>query len=250
LVLSRACTNLAADGTCKYTLVATDFDDVGQYLGELEGTGTGVIESLKKFGVIVIESGSATVGYCTLNEVKDELGITVEDNDFTLMGMILQVKGIIDNWCNRDFLAATATRYFDGGNPLFIDDLVSVTTLKLDEDGDATFESTLADTDYLLYPLNKYPKTTIKLSEASNYGGFANGVRKGVEIAGSWGYASTIPRPIRRLAIMMTIRLFETGGTAFKSEKLGDYSYTINDSDDGLTQTEKAIAEPYRKWNI
>jgi hypothetical protein len=80
------------------------------------------------------------------------------------------------------------TRYFNGARILFLPDLLSATTFKLDEDGDATFESTLATTDYNLYPLNDFPKIRAEISANSDYGGFASGIKKGVEIAGNWGY--------------------------------------------------------------
>jgi hypothetical protein len=76
------------------------------------------------------------------------------------------------------------------------DDLLTVTTFKVDEDGDATYESTLATTDYHLQPYNDTPKTWIIISSDSDYGGFASGIKKGIEIAGTFGYGdgkSTTP---------------------------------------------------------
>lgn len=157
--------------------------------------------------------------YCTLDEVKSELNITSEDYDDMLQGMIEQAKEFIDGFCNREFDTVTATaRCFDGaGTILFIDDLISIDAsgFKLDLDGDGNYESILATTDYELYPLNTTPKTHIKISSNSNYGGFASGIKKGVEITGTWGYASTIPKPIRRASIIQVCRWFKRKDSAF-----------------------------------
>lgn len=157
--------------------------------------------------------------YCTLDEIKGELNITSEDYDDMLQAMVEQAKEFIDDFCNRHFDTVTATaRYFDGaGTILFIDDLISIDAngFKLDLDGDGTYESTLATTDYELYPLNITPKTFIKISSNSNYGSFASGVKKGVEITGTWGYGSTIPKPIRRASIIQVCRWFKRKDSAF-----------------------------------
>ncbi|MDD5512070.1 MAG: phage head-tail connector protein [Dehalococcoidales bacterium] len=148
--------------------------------------------------------------YCNIYEVKRDLDITEDTKDHVIQPLIEEAKIHIDNYCKREFDTTSETRYFDGSaSPLFIDDLVSVTTLKLDEDGDGTFEATLTTDDYILYPLNDYPKTMVKVNPNGDYGGFASGIKKGVEINGSWGYASTVPKPIRRAAIMQVCRWFK-----------------------------------------
>jgi len=62
LLLNKACTNKAADGTCDYTIAEADFAGatypaVGQYLAELELTKTSVIESTETFMINIVESG-------------------------------------------------------------------------------------------------------------------------------------------------------------------------------------------------
>jgi hypothetical protein len=147
-------------------------------------------------------SDVAADGYCTLAELKDDLGIAGSGENDALNRIINDVKKFIDNYCKRRFDTTTETRYFDGAVTLNVDDLVSVTTLKLDEGGDGVYEKTLATTDYKLYPLNAYPKTQIKINPNGNYSTFADGVMAGVEIAGTWGYAATVPDDIRRASLM------------------------------------------------
>lgn len=154
--------------------------------------------------------------YCTLKEVKSELGNIGDDNDGMLAGMIEQASDFIDKFCRRSFGSTTATKYFDGaGKTLYIKELLSVTSLKLDIDGDGVFETTLSESDYILYPLNETPKTHIKLSPNSSYSDFASGIERGVEIAGSWGYSSSTPSPIKRAAIIQVCRWFKRKDSAF-----------------------------------
>lgn len=58
LVLDKECTiDVAASGTCHYTVQNEDFDTAETYAGELELTATGKVESLIPVRVIVTESG-------------------------------------------------------------------------------------------------------------------------------------------------------------------------------------------------
>jgi len=47
----------AANGTCHYTITATDFTSVGTFKAELELTKAGVIESTGSFDIEIMESG-------------------------------------------------------------------------------------------------------------------------------------------------------------------------------------------------
>ena len=136
--------------------------------------------------------------YATIGDIKDILGITATTDDTALRKIAEAASRSIDQYCNRYFYTQSATRYFDGAVKLWLPDLLSITTLKTDEDGNATFENTLAATDYLLYghgiedSLNTLPYTRLEISENSDYSSFASGIRKGVEIVGVWGYGDGI----------------------------------------------------------
>ena len=138
--------------------------------------------------------------YCSIGDVKGVLGITSTTDD-TVMRKICEAATLaIDNYTHRTFRVVSATKYFDGARVLWIPDLLAISAsgLKTDSDGDATFENTFATTDYILYgvgledSLNTFPKTRIEISEDSDYSSFASGVKKGVEIAGTWGYGDGI----------------------------------------------------------
>jgi len=106
--------------------------------------------------------------YVTLANAKTDLGITGATYDAALVRLIERVSRAIDDQVHRRFYSEIATRLYDGaGNrELWLpDDLLTVTTLKVDEDGDGTFELTLAvNTDYWLWPDNSSPKIRIDLN--------------------------------------------------------------------------------------
>lgn len=142
---------------------------------------------------------SSVNSYASLTELKAILGISSTTDDTPMRKILEAASRAIESFTDRRFYITSETKYFNGSGPvLWIPDLLSVTTLKTDEDGDATFENTFqvatVPVDYFLYGggiedgLNLYPKTRIEINPNGDYGSFANGVKKGVEIAGVWGY--------------------------------------------------------------
>lgn len=132
--------------------------------------------------------------YATLDELKSLLDIEDAENDSSLMRILKAASRQIEKpkLTGRYFYCWEGTKYFDGGgSKLWLPaDILSITTLKLDEDGDGTYEATLATTDYHLYPLNEYPKIKLEINSNGDYGGFASGILKGIEIAGVFGYGN------------------------------------------------------------
>lgn len=151
--------------------------------------------------------------YITSAELKIFLDISDTDDDERLIQAAGWASRTIDRLCRRpdgDFAAQTATRYFDtdGGTQVhFPSPLLSVTTLKSDDDGDGTFETTwTANTDYWLYPLNETPKWRMVVNPLGNYVLFAGNRR--LQIVGSWGEATTPPEPIRAATAIYAARYF------------------------------------------
>jgi hypothetical protein len=132
--------------------------------------------------------------YATLSELKTILSITATTDDIPMRKILEASTRAIESYLNRHCYSTTETKYFNGAVTLWIPDLLAITTLKTDEDGDATYENTFDTGDYFLYgpgiedALNLYPKVRIEINPNGDYGSFANGVKKGVEIAGIWGY--------------------------------------------------------------
>ena len=137
--------------------------------------------------------------YAALSTLKSSgvLNITGTGFDDRLLALLEGVSRQIDGYCNRHFYVLTTSRRFDGGNSreLNVPDLISVTSLKTDEDSDRTYELTWASSDYLLYPLNAEPQqpwgrpyTRILVDlEGGNRSWFPSGGPT-VEVTGKWGY--------------------------------------------------------------
>ena len=80
-------------------------------------------------------------------------------NDDALFQLLLAVSAYVDSLCNRHFYPLTETRRFDGTAEaqLAVPDLVSVSSLRSDDDDDGIYETTWADADYELTPQNAAP---------------------------------------------------------------------------------------------
>ena len=135
--------------------------------------------------------------YATLDELKGPncLNVSGAEHDAGLLRILTAASRQIEKpeLAGRWFYCLEQTRYYDGpSTKLWLpDDILSVTTLKCDRDGDATYEITMTSSDYYLYPLNSYPKTLLKINVNGSYACFAPGISKGLEIAGVFGYADS-----------------------------------------------------------
>ena len=140
-----------------------------------------------------------TNAYADLTTLKSAgvLNISGAAYDSRLLDLLEAVSRLIDHYCNRRFYVVEESRFFDGdgGKELGVPDLISVTWLKTDDDRDRTFETSWADTDYLLYPSNAQPDRpwgrpyTRALVDpgTGSKSLFPAGLRT-VEVTGKWGY--------------------------------------------------------------
>jgi hypothetical protein len=99
--------------------------------------------------------------YTTVSAVRNLLGANLTTDDALLLDCIRDVSQQIDNITNRHWYPVIETRSYDmvqGSLRLvFDDDLLEATTVT---NGDGT---TIASTDYKLYPLNSTPKNELQL---------------------------------------------------------------------------------------
>jgi hypothetical protein len=81
--------------------------------------------------------------YVGPEELKDRLGINDTTDDSVIMSACLATSRWIDRYCGRHFFRMTDTRTYQPESIWLqnVDDLVSVTSLKLDLDGDGIFET-------------------------------------------------------------------------------------------------------------
>lgn len=158
-----------------------------------------------------------TNGYCTLAEIKERRKITSTNagDDTQIEDMVEAASRYIDDYTSRRFHSTTAdeTRTFNAlaRERCYPGDLLSITTLKTDDDGDRTYENTWAVTDYDLMPTNAaldgLPYTIIQVSPDGDYS-FPRHT-KAIQIVGKFGYSTTAPASIKAACISIVLRMYQ-----------------------------------------
>ena len=147
--------------------------------------------------------------YITLDIFKSSgvLNIAGTGDDARLLSALEGASRMVDRYCNRHFYVLNATRVFDGngGLQLLLPDLVAVDEdgVKTDDNRDRSFETTWAETDYLLLPSNadpansanpaSRPYTGIEVDVMGTKAAWPAG-RRTVQITGQWGYRRHVRR--------------------------------------------------------
>lgn len=145
----------------------------------------------------------SAANYLDLDLFKTEIGEGGSSKDDLYTALGLEASRVIDRLCRVPagyYGPQTFTKTFDSDDEsvLYIPPLISVTSLKTDEDGDRTFEVTWdADADFRLYPLDGPPYTRIERDSVNGSYYFPIGSAR-VQLAGSWGEAATVPEDIER----------------------------------------------------
>lgn len=164
--------------------------------------------------------------YATRDDLKARVGIGDTGQDTTIDALLYSVSREVEQWTGRRFYATTATRVFkpDDEDEITVDDLLSVTTLKTDHNGDRTYEITWSTTDYDLEPANAaqmsppQPYWRIEAAPLGRYC-FPEDMPRGVQVVGKWGYYDVLQTSTATLA--EDLDASETGvdvsdGAAFK----------------------------------
>ena len=161
-----------------------------------------------------------TNGYCTLAEFKAYYTTrggsstnTDTNDDGVAEGVIEGASRLIDRITGRVFYVSSSdeTRYFtaDDKETVFIDDLSSITSLKVDDDGDRSYGTTLSSTDYDLMPYNSalvgWPYTWIELAPLTDES--FTSYRKGIEIVGKFGFPA-VPDDINEACLGITLNIY------------------------------------------
>jgi hypothetical protein len=137
--------------------------------------------------------------------------------DTQLLRLLESASREMDTLTHRHFYVVAGTYYFSGDGRVFLanEDILAITTLKTDADGDGTYEDTLTeDTDFYLRPDNRWPKTWAVMAPLSSYSGFSRRVR-GVEVVGSFGYGDGLSAtPYEASGSLLNGALSDTTGTS------------------------------------
>lgn len=123
----------------------------------------------------------------------------------------------IDEICNRRFWKdadAAQIRYYDpvDGELLRLDDLVSLTELAIDRDGNGTYEEVWTTSDYVLQPYNaaadSKPYETIRRRVRANYSCFPTSYEYAIRVTGKFGWPS-VPAQVVNATSILAHKLLE-----------------------------------------
>lgn len=197
-----------------------------------------------------------TNGYATLAQFKARNEIDTVTNDADAERAVEAASRWVDNHCERHFWQdAAAARIFDACSPTLLDlgpysDLVSVTELAVDLNGDGVFETTWAASDYQLLPLRpaaapeQKPYTQVRALGGREFPAPA-GERAGrVQVTGTWGWPA-VPTEVTEACLIQASRLYKRrnspeGVTGFGSE-FGPIRLTARPDPDAVN-----LLAPYR----
>jgi hypothetical protein len=151
-----------------------------------------------------------THGYTSLERLKVAANITSPDFDAILEEIIEAKARDIDEFCGRRFWSTSETRYYTAlsSYSLMIDDLLSLTSISTDDDGDRVYEVPWdiagANRDVDVLPANnailELPYWELRTTPGGLLG-FPVGVAHGVEITGVWGGATTTPKTVGMVSL-------------------------------------------------
>lgn len=194
-----------------------------------------------------------TNGYCTLAEVKSALRISDATDDTLLENAIEGASRRIDGYTGRFFYqqSATISMYTrDIYTVQLQNDLVSVTTLKTDDNGDGTFETTwTANTDYQLQPLNTVlqtrPYNRIVAVGGKTFPIMIQPDLPGVQVNGVWGWSS-VPDDVREACVLLSMRGFARYNAALGVVGFADMAVQVRSIDPDV----RDMLSPYVQYGI
>jgi hypothetical protein len=154
--------------------------------------------------------------YCTLNQVKASLRIPVADtvDDSLLTLAINAASRDIDQATERQFFSTTATRIYTPQDSYItkIDDLTTLTTLKVSTAANGVFDLTFLPTDFQLEPLNGLTGgMTVPFDQIRAVGDYTFPISGGeatVQVTGVFGFTA-LPVAIEQATVLLASRIFK-----------------------------------------
>lgn len=161
--------------------------------------------------------------YVTLEELKETLSISGETFADEQAEMALDAaEGIIEEMCNDRFHqdGTAVARYFDAENSRLLKlrpSAGSITSVKVDDDGDGVYETTLASSDYVKWPYNasadSKPWWELRIHpNADNV--FPTAYPQAVEVTALFGWGTT-PRAIKQATSILATKLLKRRDAPF-----------------------------------
>jgi hypothetical protein len=174
----------------------------------------GVAGSLVVSESLTTEAAGASVTITDVTDVAD---------DYTLEQMVEAISRAIEAETHRRFYttANDETRYYSPDDSYTLmpdDDVLSVTTLATDEDGDRVYETTWAAADYELWPYNAAldGKPYLEIRATIPVGTYVFPILpKAAKVVGKFGYSTTTPAAIREAVLLTAEKLFKRKDAIF-----------------------------------
>jgi len=199
------------------------------------------------------------------SDLKTILGISDTVDDARLEAVALAAQEMVQAYCGRQFIAddvASARVYYaDTFRFVEIDDIACPEgiVIKTDEDDDGIFETTWADSDYDLWPLNRklsgqtWPWTRVQAVAARD---FPWGKRPTVEVTARWGWPiqncgesgntqQGVPDAVYQAAQIQGVSIFKSADAPLGIAGFGDIG--IMRLRQAMHPVAMALLAPYRK---
>ena len=223
----------ALDGQVRYDWATPDVDTAGQFLvwWEVTTTATGKTQDMGEAVITFAPHTPETRAYVELEEYKSSAELTgTSHSDPDIRLALLAASRGLDLALGRRFYPdadANQVRYYtpERTDWVPIDDLITLTALASDPNGDATFsQSWVQNTDFVLEPLNAaadgWPWTSVRLHPRSTSLYFPSYPRS-LRVTGKFGWA-TCPAAIKNATAIIAERLVKrTRESPFGIAQLG-----------------------------
>jgi hypothetical protein len=158
-----------------------------------------------------------TNGYTTLADVKTLLRITSADiaDDSVIERMVENASRLFDRETNRRFYTSTSdeTRVFTASSEEEVrtDDIISITSVKIDQDYDRVYEITLTASEYDTLPDNAsmrgVPITSLATVPLPSV--VFPTQTKGVQIVGKFGYSASAPADVKMAVEEIVVSVYK-----------------------------------------
>lgn len=207
-------------GAVRYDWAAGDVDTAAEYLGWWEVTlPSGKTQDTPEFELVVVDHTAFVPSlYIQVEEFKSTIelsGTSFSDEDVKVA--LRSACRAIDEICGQRFYPdsdAAQVRYYSPSDywTLYVDPIVTITSLKTDDAGDGTFENTWTlNTDYTAEPLNaaadSQPWNKLCVHPTGTHLFPANFPRS-VQLTGKFGWSVT-PAQVEEATTLMAHRLLK-----------------------------------------
>lgn len=212
-------------------------------------------------------AANSTITYGQLEELKQELGIPTsnESEDISAELALESVSRSMEDYCHRRFhsgiatstayVGALETRYYTAecASELRIDDLLQLVSLRTDDNGNSSYDTTHTTALYYLAPfnatLNDQPYTQLVLRPNAT-ASFPVGTIRGVRIEGVFGYCPTtaVLPAIKKACLLQAAMDFRAKDSPMGSVGGRDFTQTFQQSyvSGGLHPFVRRQLDPYR----